>query len=294
MSTLHVNASISVEIIPLQELAKHNTKTDAWISIRGRVYDISWYISQHPGGVDPLLAYIGKDGTKAFNSIHSYVDFASILKGHEKGILEGHSLRTKEATAATSFSELVLEDDPPPTKTCCGCIHRRDRRMPKISFFNSPAAIAYEVKFKRNPLVPPSQEEDWCVGLDEEDNVFTVKKYLDDTNIWMASYKIDNPISYAFIQCVFRDSYDTCEITMKKKEEGVVWRRLGTPMPRSHVIIPNSSLNDSYDASIVYKEKVARDVNIYGIRFRRCVHFGIRLGHHMKIQLEGKENIIRL
>lgn len=35
MSTLHVNASISVEIIPLQELAKHNTKTDAWISIRG-------------------------------------------------------------------------------------------------------------------------------------------------------------------------------------------------------------------------------------------------------------------
>lgn len=115
------------------------------------MYDISWYISQHPGGVDPLLAYIGKDGTKAFNSvcksslcefmvmktflyiwiffakfpqIHSYVDFASILKGHEKGILEGHSLRTKEATAATSFSELVLEDDPPPTKTCCGCIRR--------------------------------------------------------------------------------------------------------------------------------------------------------------------------
>lgn len=49
-----------------------------------------------------------------------------------------------------------------------------------------------------------------------------------------------------------------------------------------------------YKSVLASREKVARDVNIYGIRFRRCVHFGIRLGHHMKIQLEGKENIIRL
>ena len=36
--------------ISRQELAKHFSKHDAWIAIHGKVYDVTKYVSRHPGG----------------------------------------------------------------------------------------------------------------------------------------------------------------------------------------------------------------------------------------------------
>ena len=36
--------------VPFEELSKHNTADDAWISIERNVYDITNYIPRHPGG----------------------------------------------------------------------------------------------------------------------------------------------------------------------------------------------------------------------------------------------------
>ena len=38
-------------IISLQELQKHKEISDAWIAIHGKVFDISDYIKDHPGGI---------------------------------------------------------------------------------------------------------------------------------------------------------------------------------------------------------------------------------------------------
>jgi len=52
----------------LEEVAKHNNRSDAWIALDGFVYDVTKWIPQHPGG-DEILRCIGKDGTATFNSI---------------------------------------------------------------------------------------------------------------------------------------------------------------------------------------------------------------------------------
>lgn len=36
--------------IPPSELAKHKTEDDAWLSINGKVFDVTRYLSYHPGG----------------------------------------------------------------------------------------------------------------------------------------------------------------------------------------------------------------------------------------------------
>jgi len=51
------------------ELAKHNKRTDAWLAIRGTVYNVTRYMDFHPGGVDELVRGIGTDATKLFSEV---------------------------------------------------------------------------------------------------------------------------------------------------------------------------------------------------------------------------------
>jgi hypothetical protein len=138
----------------------------------------------------------------------------------------------------------------------------------------------------------PSQEEDWTIGMEEQDSSFTAKKYIDPSNVWIVSYKFCKPVSYNSILCSFRDNYNTCTITMQKSgnkpEDGLDWKKLGKLGPMSNTIVINSLPKDSYSACIVYKQQINANVNMYGFRFRPCVKLGIQIGHHLSIHLDGK------
>lgn len=52
--------------IPLSVLKTHNKKDDAWSAFNGKVYNITPYLSFHPGGEKELMRVAGRDGTKLF------------------------------------------------------------------------------------------------------------------------------------------------------------------------------------------------------------------------------------
>ena len=62
------------------ELAKHNTPNDAWMALNGFVYNVSQYMSYHPGGREELMRGVGMDATTLFNEIHRWVNYESMLK----------------------------------------------------------------------------------------------------------------------------------------------------------------------------------------------------------------------
>ncbi|KAA8534927.1 hypothetical protein F0562_029857 [Nyssa sinensis] len=47
------------------EVSLHNKRTDCWIIINEKVYDVTSYVEEHPGG-DAILAHAGDDSTEGF------------------------------------------------------------------------------------------------------------------------------------------------------------------------------------------------------------------------------------
>lgn len=50
------------------EIAKHNKAADCWMIINGKVYNLTKFLADHPGGSSIMIPYCGKDGTSAFNT----------------------------------------------------------------------------------------------------------------------------------------------------------------------------------------------------------------------------------
>nr|AFX86441.1 delta-6-desaturase [Microula sikkimensis] len=56
--------------ITSDELSSHNKAGDLWISIQGKVYDVSDWLKDHPGGSFPLMNLAGQEVTDAFVAFH--------------------------------------------------------------------------------------------------------------------------------------------------------------------------------------------------------------------------------
>ena len=85
--TNKTNKTNKLKEYTLDEVAKHNTKSDAWIVIQGKVANVTKWIPKHPGG-DIIMKGVGKDATRLFNSI-GHDDYArKILKKYQIGIVK--------------------------------------------------------------------------------------------------------------------------------------------------------------------------------------------------------------
>ena len=54
--------------LTVTQVSAHNSKASCWIIISNKVFDVTNFLSIHPGGVSIIVQYCGKDATNAFNS----------------------------------------------------------------------------------------------------------------------------------------------------------------------------------------------------------------------------------
>ncbi|KAF1842485.1 uncharacterized protein K460DRAFT_320579 [Cucurbitaria berberidis CBS 394.84] len=53
-----------------EEVAKHSSRDSCWVIVHGRVYDVTEFLPEHPGGPKIILKYAGKDATEVYEPIH--------------------------------------------------------------------------------------------------------------------------------------------------------------------------------------------------------------------------------
>lgn len=52
------------------EIKKHNLRDDCWSIVKGKVYNLTSYVQQHPGGIELISSICGIDGSAAFSNQH--------------------------------------------------------------------------------------------------------------------------------------------------------------------------------------------------------------------------------
>ncbi|NXU85536.1 CYB5B protein, partial [Xiphorhynchus elegans] len=75
----------------LEEVEKRNSNREAWLVIHGRVYDVTRFLEEHPGGEEVLLEQAGRDATESFEDVGHSTDAREMLKQYYIG--EVHPVR---------------------------------------------------------------------------------------------------------------------------------------------------------------------------------------------------------
>jgi len=104
------------------QVVSHRQKEDLYIVIHDKVYDVSKFIEQHPGGQAVLIDQGGFDATEAFEEV-GHSDFAlEILKTYQIGVLNrqpgdekilhstgtGYKNYTKDSSNSSQWTPLNL------------------------------------------------------------------------------------------------------------------------------------------------------------------------------------------
>ncbi|XP_043839326.1 cytochrome b5 type B [Dromiciops gliroides] len=84
----------------LEEVAKRNSEKEMWLVIHGRVYDVTPFLGEHPGGGEVLMEQAGRDATESFEDVGHSLDAKEMLKQYYIG--EVHPSDRKEGSEDSS------------------------------------------------------------------------------------------------------------------------------------------------------------------------------------------------
>ncbi|XP_075911098.1 cytochrome b5 [Petromyzon marinus] len=80
-----------VKYFSLDEVKKHNSCRTTWVVIHHKVYDLTKFLEEHPGGEEVLLEQAGSDATESFEDV-------------------GHSSDARELSARYLIGEVHPDD----------------------------------------------------------------------------------------------------------------------------------------------------------------------------------------
>ena len=77
-------------VMTMEEVSKHNQPDDMWMVLHGKVYDVTMFLEEHPGGSDILIETAGTDVTNQFEEmLHSKIARQQTTQFHI-GDIEGY------------------------------------------------------------------------------------------------------------------------------------------------------------------------------------------------------------
>ncbi|XP_036202316.1 cytochrome b5 type B isoform X1 [Myotis myotis] len=82
----------------LEEVAERNSSKEIWLVIHGRVYDITRFLNEHPGGEEVLLEQAGADASESFEDVGHSSDAREMLKQYYIGDVHPNDLKPESGS----------------------------------------------------------------------------------------------------------------------------------------------------------------------------------------------------
>ncbi|EXC16929.1 putative cytochrome b5 isoform 2 [Morus notabilis] len=83
------------KVFTLAEVSDHNTSKDCWLIISGKVYDVTKFLEDHPGGDEVLLSATGKDATDDFEDVGHSDSARDMMKEFYVGEIDATTIPKK-------------------------------------------------------------------------------------------------------------------------------------------------------------------------------------------------------
>jgi len=114
------------------EVRAHNTKGKPWLTIHDKVYDVTKFLDEHPGGEEVLLEQAGRNATEHFEDVGHSSDARELMKQYYIGDIVDAERKEKPKTVKAAESSTV----PPLTK------ESTSKSSSGFSFPTVPALVA--------------------------------------------------------------------------------------------------------------------------------------------------------
>ncbi|KAJ7098673.1 cytochrome b5-like heme/steroid binding domain-containing protein [Mycena belliarum] len=99
---------MSAKTVTYAELKANNTKDKLWILVHEKVYDVTQFLDEHPGGDEVILAEASQDATEAFEDVGHSDEARELLPGMLVGAFEKDGeLKLKSGAAAAQANRVA-------------------------------------------------------------------------------------------------------------------------------------------------------------------------------------------
>uniref|UniRef100_A0A0P4W9D4 Cytochrome b5 reductase 4 n=1 Tax=Scylla olivacea TaxID=85551 RepID=A0A0P4W9D4_SCYOL len=283
-----------------QELAKHSKRNDAWMALKGKVYNVTPYMEFHPGGEEELMRGAGQDATHLFNEVHKWVNFEGMLQK----CLVGRLVESRPFFLKPSFLPLGRSS----SKT-----HNATEQKNSLSV---PNTNAQTVSSTRSPLVSPltpsplpSPKYDWFqthtvinlavytrwkhmtrerVVVLKREAVVKVVCYIQDM-VYVVHLELDKAVSHEF-EVRVGGSVGKVDILLQKQETGVRWSRVGKTLPGHGEHLKGKDMEIEYvECTLVRREAITHNTSLLVLQVPEQTHLPVPVGYHVYLRSPSKE-----
>ncbi|XP_044597379.1 cytochrome b5 reductase 4 isoform X4 [Cotesia glomerata] len=255
------------QVVTMTELAKHNQRNDAWIAIRGVVFNVTRYMDFHPGGVEELMKGVGKDATKLFENVHAWVNYQSILQKcivgrlSNEGLIDTRSIVSDFDEKSARNSSSLTNDK---MKFSLSNIH--------IEWKQTSNSVTFIYKITKNQSFPGFQ---------------LIRKSPKNFDLQM--YALKNIIKHEYDLCesvqwppVWEKNFNETEISFNfSKKIGTLWKSYGS---RTVVSYTKKTERDYRDWEVVSNKLLAEDVHLLVLKSTNYIEI-IETGQHMEARM---------
>ncbi|CAH1800032.1 unnamed protein product [Owenia fusiformis] len=269
--------------VSIEDLKQHNKVDDAWISVRGRVYNVTPYMEFHPGGLDELMRGAGIDATRLFDEIHRWVNIESMLAPCLIGKLQEtrpvKSVKKSPPSLAGNLNGLA----PPVPQNVRKATEAETPTKPRYDWLQTDSEIHIEVYTKH----PSIQHED--VIIDYSGSEFLVTMTLLDL-IFTIHLDLENKLEYEYKVKTYPNG--KCQLILRKSEQGIHWPTLGRPLMQHQSLVKSVEKKRNYrSCELIERCDVSHDTLLLGFQLPQGCRMCVPVGHHVYIRrnIQGTE-----